>query len=67
MERLLRRAVRDLVLITLAIAAAGSAMVAESPREGRALLYAGAAVVLASPWLAYLAILKLYRRKVVEA
>ncbi len=66
-ERLARRAVRDQLLLTLAIAAVGGALVALSPREGRALLVFGSILMLLSPWISYAIIVKLYRPKIMNA
>lgn len=65
-ERLVRKAVRDKLVITFSIAAAGGVLVAMSPRLGRAYLFLGAAIMLAAPWLSYLIILWLYRDKVLR-
>ncbi len=65
-ERLLRRIVRNKIIMTVAIALAGGAMVALSPEEGRWLLWAGAAIMIASPWISYVLILALYREAVIN-
>jgi len=63
-ERLLRRAVRNKLIITFTIALIGGVLISLSPRLGRVLLWVGSAVVLASPWISYFIVLKLYREKV---
>ncbi|MDT7866803.1 MAG: hypothetical protein RQ853_00060 [Acidianus sp.] len=64
MERLLRKAVRNKLIITFTIALIGGVLVGLSPRLGRVLLWAGSVVMLASPWISYIIVLKLYREKV---
>ncbi|ESQ24528.1 MAG: hypothetical protein JCHSAcid_10350 [uncultured Acidilobus sp. JCHS] len=64
MERLLRKAVRNKLIITFTIALIGGVLVGLSPRLGRVLLWVGSAVMLASPWISYVIVLKLYREKV---
>ncbi|PVU68364.1 hypothetical protein DDW02_01255 [Acidilobus sp. SCGC AC-742_M05] len=64
MERLLRKAVRNKLIITFTIALIGGALIGLSPRLGRVLLWVGSAVMLASPWISYVIVLKLYREKV---
>ncbi len=66
-ERLLRSAVRALVGITLVIALAGGALVALTRTLGPWALWTGAAIMLASPWIAYAIIVKMYKKKVMEA
>jgi len=63
-ERLLRKAVRNKLIITFTIALIGGVLIGLSPRLGSALLWVGSAVVLASPWISYFIVLKLYREKV---
>jgi len=63
-ERLLRKVVRNKLIITFTIALIGGALIGLSPRLGSALLWVGSAVVLASPWTSYIIVLKLYREKV---
>jgi hypothetical protein len=63
-ERLLRKAVRNKLIITFTIALIGGVLVGLSPRLGRVLLWAGSVVMLASPWISYIIVLKLYREKV---
>ncbi|MCG2881672.1 MAG: hypothetical protein L7G91_03395 [Acidilobus sp.] len=64
MERLLRKVVRNKLIITFTIALIGGALIGLSPRLGRVLLWVGSAIVLASPWISYIIVLKLYREKV---
>ncbi len=63
-ERLLRKVVRNKLIITFTIALIGGALIGLSPRLGRVLLWVGSAIVLASPWISYIIVLKLYREKV---
>ncbi len=63
-ERLLRKVVRNKLIITFTIALIGGALIGLSPRLGRVLLWVGSAVMLASPWISYIIVLKLYREKV---
>ena len=63
-ERLLRKAVRNKLIITFTIALIGGVLVGLSPRLGRVLLWAGSVIMLASPWISYIIVLKLYREKV---
>jgi len=63
-ERLLRKAVRNKLIITFTIALIGGVLVGLSPRLGRVLLWVGSAVMLASPWISYVIVLKLYGEKV---
>lgn len=63
-ERLLRKAVRNKLIITFTIALIGGVLVGLSPRLGRVLLWVGSVVMLASPWISYVIVLKLYREKV---
>ncbi|MFP3312414.1 MAG: hypothetical protein RXN88_02710 [Acidilobus sp.] len=67
MERLARKAVRDMIIITFLIAVAGGALVALSPRTGKSLLFVGVAIMLAAPWISYLLILWTYKEKVMKA
>jgi len=63
-ERLLRKVVRNKLIITFTIALIGGVLIGLSPRLGRVLLWVGSAVILASPWISYIIVLKLYREKV---
>ena len=63
-ERLLRKVVRNKLIITFTIALIGGALIGLSPRLGRVLLWVGSAIMLASPWISYIIVLKLYREKV---
>lgn len=65
-ERLVRRVLRNKLLMTASIAALGGVMVALSPELGRPLLWVGAAIMLASPWISYALILAIYRDVILQ-
>lgn len=65
-KRLVRKVFRNKLLMTAAFAALGGLMVALSPEEGRWLLWAGATVMLASPWISYVLIMVIYRDAVLN-
>lgn len=65
-ERLVRRVLRNKLLITAVIAAVGGVVVALSPELGTPLLWIGAAIMLASPWISYVLILAMYRDVVLQ-
>ncbi|MGC9210443.1 MAG: hypothetical protein ACP5FT_04180 [Acidilobus sp.] len=66
MEKLLRRAVRNKVILTAVIAAVGAVLVSMSSTWGRWALILGSAIVLLSPWLSYGLIIVMYKDKVLR-